>query len=498
MSQKYHFSFFEKLQKQPWVPAVSILILALAVRLLGLGAESAWIDEGYSLALARHSIPEIIRGTAADQHPPLYYLLLHFWLLLGSSVFNARLLSVFLGVLNVYQALIFGRKLGRPELGIGAALLLTINPMHVWYSQEARQYMLLVVLTTASMMAFWDCLQGKRRWLMYGLYTLLSLYTQYFTAFIMLAQALLVIGWAVWRRDKRIVPRWCGTILGFGFLFLPWLPTAVNQFLYHTMPWIGEPAAGEVRDIPLRLILGSGVLGLPGWLRWLGLVGFVILLIWMFWRLYKGRVELPQMLTFLSVWGLLPLVTISLLAVVYPLFQFKQYLILLLPLLMLATVIAGLFPRWWKYLVYLCLLLIPIFSLVYQQATLSKDDWRGLSAYIEANHQAGDIIYTNPAGASLALELYLDSSYLVMGYPPDFAILTGGWRGQTTTAEITAQQLSSIATVSKRLWLVEFFPEFWDTGKLIPAWLEGHAMLLDDQHFGNIHLRLYRIKQTVP
>lgn len=498
MSNTAKVNLFERLYLPAWVPAAVILVLALLIRLIGLGAESAWIDEGYSLALARHSVSEIIRGTAADQHPPLYYLLLHFWLMMGKNVFYARLLSVILGVINVYQVLVFGRQLKGQWLGLGAALLLAVNPMHVWYSQEIRQYMLLVVLTTASTMEFWACLQGKRRWWTYGIFTLLALYTQYFAVFIIFAQVLFGIGWAIWKREKRFLLSWIITLVGVGFLFTSWLPTVINQFLHHTMPWIGEPEAGQIRDVPLRLIFGSGVLVLPDWMRWLGLIGFVCILLWIIWRLYKRQVEKPSVLAFLAIWGIAPYLAISCISFVYPLFQFKQFLILLPPLLMLATAITELFPLWWKYLLYLCLLMIPLFSLIYQQATLSKDDWRGLSAYIEANSQKGDLVYTNPAGASLALDLYLDPLIKVKGYPPDFDILTGGWRGQPLTPENAAQELSALNQISDRLWLVEFFPEFWDKDGLFPAWLADHAELLDDQWFGNIHLRLYQFGQALP
>ena len=482
-------------QNPTWMPVASILLLALLIRSLGLGAESAWIDEGYSLALARYPIPEIIRGTAVDQHPPLYYLLLHFWLWLGDGIYNARLLSVLLGLLNVYQVIIFGRRLGGQLLGLGAGLLLTINPMHVWYSQEARQYMLLAILTTAATFEFWACLQGKQRWFTYGLFVLLSLYTQYFTVFILLSHAFLTVVWTVWGRNKRIFLHWLFVIVGVGLFFLPWLPVALNQFFYHPTPWIDDPAAGDIRDILLRLLFGSGVLILPAWLLWLGLAGVVCSFIWAFWKLFTERVQSLEPVVFLAAWALLPYLAISMVSVFYPIFQFKQFLILLSPILMLAMITMGLFTHRWKNPVYFCLLLIPIFSLVYQQVTLSKDDWRGMSAYIQANLQAGDAIYVNPAGATLVLNLYLDPATPIKGYPPDYEILTGGWKGEPLTADIAAQQLGSMAIQLKRIWFVEFFPEFWDPAGHLPAWLDEHATMLDHQRSGNIQLRLYLLEK---
>ncbi|HSB66623.1 MAG TPA: hypothetical protein VLD65_08585, partial [Anaerolineales bacterium] len=133
-----------------WVAVVAIVLLAFVVRVIGLGSESAWIDEAYSITLSRYPISQIIQGTAADQHPPLYYLLLHYWMMFGTTVPFVRLLSALLGTVNIIQVLTIGWKLKRVSLGIGSAILLAISPFHVWYSQEARQYMLLAVLTTGA------------------------------------------------------------------------------------------------------------------------------------------------------------------------------------------------------------------------------------------------------------------------------------------------------------------------------------------------------------
>lgn len=478
--------------------AIGVLGVALVVRLVGLGAESAWIDEGYSLSLAKYSFADIIRGTVSDQHPPLYYLLLHVWLAFGTNITMARLLSVFLGVINVYQLQILGRKFGGQWLGLVASLLLAINPMHVWYSQEVRQYMLLAVLTTAAMSELWACLAGKNRWIFYGLFALLSLYTQYFAVFILFSQAVLVLIWSLWKQTKHILVQWLLTSLVVAVLFLPWLPVAINQFLYHPTPWIDDPVIAEIRDVPLRLLLGSGVVILPDWVLWLATIGLLIMLIWMFQKGFRGVRGKPHPMVFLGAWCFLPYLSISLISIFYPVFQFKQFLIVLAPALLLAGLFVSYLPKHLKILGFVMLLLIPSVTLIYQQGTLSKDDWRGMSAYIEKSWQQEDIIYTNPAAASLVLNLYLDPSYPMRGYPPDYDILSGGWQGELLTADSAIEQLQPIADQSDRVWLVEFFPEFWDKAGYLPGWLSSQGILLEQHWFGNIHLRLFGFGSDSP
>ena len=57
-----------------------VLVIALAVRLHDLDGESIWADEAFSIAMARHSVAEIVARTAAEDTPGICcYLGLHAW-----------------------------------------------------------------------------------------------------------------------------------------------------------------------------------------------------------------------------------------------------------------------------------------------------------------------------------------------------------------------------------------------------------------------------------
>jgi mannosyltransferase len=476
-----------------WGTMGTVVIVALSIRLIGLGAESAWIDEAYSITLSHLPAIQIIQGTAADQHPPLYYLLLHLWMLFGDKISYVRLLSALLGTINVVQVMVFGRKVGGELLGIGAALLLAISPFHVWYSQEARQYILLAVLTTAATVELWNCLHGKRRWILYCLFCLLAIYTQYFAVFIFLAHAALVILWSFHQKHKRLLLPWATSMIVVGLAFAPWLPTAINQFLYHTMPWISEPGAGDVRDLALRLLLGGGVVWLPLSVRWACLVALLGGLVWVTYKYILHKPEIRWNFGFISLWTLIPFVSISVVAIFYPVFQFKQFLIILVPLMLAVTVIAIVIPRPWGSLFFAGIALVSGLTMIYQQSILTKDDWRGVAYYIESRAENGDLVYGNPAASSLALDLYWENTFPYTGYPINYNILRGGWAGQPLTAQLVDEQLSESTSGFKRVWLVEFFPEYWDKHEYISSWLASHGTILADRSFGSIRLRLYEL-----
>ena len=150
-----------------------ILLLALVLRFHRLDAQSLWNDEGTSVAVAQRDLVTIARDAAHDIHPPLYYWLLSGWVrLLGTSEAAVRSLSVLLGVALVALTYALGQLL-RPQgerwAGLAATLFAAINPFQVYYSQEARMYMLLAVW---SALAFYAALmwaasergEGVHRW----------------------------------------------------------------------------------------------------------------------------------------------------------------------------------------------------------------------------------------------------------------------------------------------------------------------------------------------
>jgi len=98
-----------------------------------------------------------------ETNPPLYHLLLWFWVkLTGSSVFALRFLSLILGVLTVPLVYRLARLAFGELVGLLAALLCAISPFQVYYSQEARMYALATFFTTLSMFLLARIVSGER------------------------------------------------------------------------------------------------------------------------------------------------------------------------------------------------------------------------------------------------------------------------------------------------------------------------------------------------
>jgi len=130
-----------------YLPLLAVVAMGSALRFLRIGAEGLWIDEAFSVWLARRPLAEMLRWVATvDHHPPLYYALLHGWIrLFGDGEASARSLSALMGSLTLPVAYLLGRRVGNQKVGVLSALILAVSPFHVQFGQEARMYALLTL-----------------------------------------------------------------------------------------------------------------------------------------------------------------------------------------------------------------------------------------------------------------------------------------------------------------------------------------------------------------
>lgn len=236
--------------------------LALGVRLINLGADSLWYDETFSAYMTGLDPVTIIRATAGDVHPPLWYLVE--WAtarLLGNSEFALRLPAALFGALAVVVVFQLG-KLYCPRARHAAAAIAIILPGLVSYGQEARMYSLLALLL---LLALWGAARGRSA-LALGAGGL-AVYTHNF--------AIVYLGcFAAWQflGGKGKPWGWLGGVIGF---YVPWLAVLASQVAQVgsgfwlpplTLPHLGEPL----------LVLGTGY-GLPPLLA-LGGLGVMVAL----------------------------------------------------------------------------------------------------------------------------------------------------------------------------------------------------------------------------
>ena len=270
----------------PTLLLLVILAVAAGVRFYDLGNQSLWSDEGNSAAMATRSLGQIMSAAAHDIQPPLYYFLLHIWAqLFGYSETALRALSAILGLLLVAVAAELGRRLYSESTGLAIAFITALAPFQVYYSQEARMYMLLALLTTTSFLFFWCFLAGemallsrpvedsdpaptcaRRAWRWFppsGVGMLLiwiaGLYTHYFFPLVIFINTVLYLCWLWGTRAQGFVrirlQRWAMLLALALAVFGPWLPTMLRQ----AFSW---PHAGSTMGLSAALQTTLGLLAL--------------------------------------------------------------------------------------------------------------------------------------------------------------------------------------------------------------------------------------------
>lgn len=147
----------------PWL-LLFITIAGGIFRVLLLDKNGLWLDETFSIWMAKHSVGDMLQWIVKiDQHPPLYYFLFHFWTELnGSSPYFARLFSVIFGTATIPIIYLIGKRMSGIVMGLAAAAILAFSTINIYYAQEARMYTLLMFNASVAILALVRLLTDPR------------------------------------------------------------------------------------------------------------------------------------------------------------------------------------------------------------------------------------------------------------------------------------------------------------------------------------------------
>ncbi len=195
-----------------WPPAnravlIGLTVVGLALRAISLNARGFWLDEVITVTQARQSLRDIFVSLAVGGgvHPPLYHVLVHFWMaLFGQGEVAVRAFSVVFGTASIPVAYWAAKRIYDKRTGIIAAGLVALSPYLIWYSQEARMYILMWFASLLSI-AFLVLAVDENRarwWLGYLAATIAGLFTHYLYVFLLAGQIAFYV-FAVLIRQER-------------------------------------------------------------------------------------------------------------------------------------------------------------------------------------------------------------------------------------------------------------------------------------------------------
>lgn len=255
---------------------ILIGLLAVGLRCLFIDTRGLIYDDAFSILLSRLPLTDIITGTAADTMPPLYYFLLHLWMMGGDSIWFIRLPGILLSLVGICLLYVVINELFGEKAAMVSAFLASISPLQIYHAQDVRMYTLMQAGQLAFIWFFiklWKNEKGHRPifyWMGLTLSGTISLYSHNLAGFILLPPIIFLLWKKEWRKTGSILLAY----LLIGLLFLPWalyLPGQLNKV--QAAFWTPRPGLVEVLQVMIQFTANLPLANL----YWLGTVAVLAL-----------------------------------------------------------------------------------------------------------------------------------------------------------------------------------------------------------------------------
>ncbi len=231
-----------------------LVALGAVLRFTTLGAQSYWFDEAQAAHELHLSFGAMWSSmVSVETAPPLYFVLGWAWAhVFGAGEVALRSLSALTGTALVAVGYLCGRELVSRRAGLLTAAFVAVNPFMVWYSQEAREYMLVALLCGLSLLWF---ARGSRdpssrniTW--WGLFSVLALLTHYFAGFLVAPEALWLL--YVARNRASVI-----AVAVVGLVQVSLIPLLAGHATSSLLGFItGTHLSTRVQEVPVSFALG--------------------------------------------------------------------------------------------------------------------------------------------------------------------------------------------------------------------------------------------------
>jgi hypothetical protein len=237
------------------IAIVSLIGLAAALRFARLAHQGFWFDEANSAADLRYSPGKMLGLLPQNETtPPLFYCVAWVWArVFGFGEFALRSLPALAGVATVPVMYAATAKLVTRRAGVFAAALTACNPFLVWYSQEFRPYMPMVLLSAAGLLAFAYARERptRRAMIAWAIISALALADHYYAMLVVVPEAVWLL--ADHRRARSV---WAA-IAFVGVCGLALLPLAISQNSTGNASWIAPiPLVPRLAQIVPQFLIG--------------------------------------------------------------------------------------------------------------------------------------------------------------------------------------------------------------------------------------------------
>ena len=370
---------------------VGAVALGGGLRVWGLGSQSFWYDEWLTAEATSGGLGHVLHHVAHREGiPPPWFGFMWVWAgVFGDGEVALRAPSVLAGIATIPVAYLVAWQLGQPRaVARAAALLVAVNPMLVWYSQEARPYSILAFVGALSLLAMlrWRASDRHADAVVWAAVCATAVAVHYFAVFLVAAEAaaLVVERPGRWRRVLLA----CGPAVA---VLAALAPIAAEQHSHDAnRAWITDfPLADRLRDAGRSALVGPSP---PA--AWLWVAAALALALPGLLLLARGSGDGRRGLAMTGGVGALAVVLAVIAAVVALDAVVARYLIAsLVPLVVAAALTLGAArPRWLggAALAVLCAVSLAAVVAVARDPDLQRPDWRSVAAAHRSGSAPGD------------------------------------------------------------------------------------------------------------
>jgi mannosyltransferase len=547
----------------PWLVLI-LTILGGALRVLLLDQKGLWLDETFSIWLSGHNVAGILQWVVQiDQHPPLYYLLLHYWMALGGDApYHVRFLSVIFGTAAIPLMYLIGKRISGALMGSAAAALMAFSLFHIYYAQEARMYTLLTFNAAVAIYALvrlltdprsaqpiggqfrdylriwrnpgpvetgssndfsykvvtrgqtgWRAWIARHRWLpiqaietdltwlVFILFSALTLFTHNTAVLLLLAANSFVFGWLVLQRTKKpgdlpafqppSFANWVWSQLAIFILWLPWLTSFIKQAsgVYQRF-WIAKPTWDTVLQTlrsflvtpePIQTNIAAILWTLYALVFCLGVLHF--------------RKNLARFFFLFTLFAI-PFLGELIVSIWRPIFGDRTLIWITIPLFL--ALAAGIAQMRYRFLMFFVLGGVGTLTLLFASDYFKyyqKEDWSSAAGSVAAFAKKDDLVLFNSNFVEVAFNYYFTPAeeyrYLEVekrGLPQDL------FENRILEPEMTEQDVPALLALMNghnRVWLVYSHETYTDPNGIIPRTLSSRMTLAKTDPFNGGVVQLY-------
>jgi len=502
-----------------------VIFLGFSLRFYNLAKESLWIDEGGGVILVAKKPIGHILNPEVDLSISTYHVILHYWMqLFGEKEFAVRFPALIFGVLSIFMIYKVGKIIFNQEIGLLSALILSISPFHVHYSQEAKPYSLLMLLSLASIYYFikfikssdeknfnlkfdsqfhriLNSLKNKKDIGIYIVLMLVGIYTHYFFFFLLIFQNIYFFIYYI--KYKKIVKSWLISqcIIVFIFLlynpfFLKHIKWGMKDGLTYLNPYFSLFSIIKTFYV---FILDFSFINPDYCVPCFYVNPFIIFLIcavfllliflgirrlFVYKQNFKEVIFKNKKLVFLILYLTIPVITLYIISFIIPLFQVRYVIYSSAPLYILVSRGISGFKKSIKIAFVVLLLFLFSFVLHGYYTDVTKEQWREATNFInEYSEEEDTIIYPYSTFIFSYYNAKIDKNRVIPNqypYPKDDPEVFG--------KPLRPRDIDEITSKYNRVWLV--LPSTWELADYKEITNEFKTLILEKE-FKGVKIYLY-------